>query len=127
SFVPERRNWDTDRSVAAAAAVGLAPHALGDDADLLNTGAASRVDDADDVTVAERRVADDEHRLFLARLEDVPQPALELLDWHDLLVHGDDAIGAVVEHDLLVVDLLRRGFRLERQVDVHALLGELQG
>ena len=62
-------------ALVAAGAAAAGAHALGDDADLLDTGALGGVDDGDDVAIAQRGIADDEHRLFLARLEDVTQAA----------------------------------------------------
>src|SRR5262245_44325244 len=65
-------------SLVAGDRAGGFPHAQGHDADLLDTGALGRVDDLDDVLVLERTVADDEHRLVAALLEDVPEPGLKL-------------------------------------------------
>src|SRR5262245_39417690 len=48
-----------------------AAHAFGDDPDLLDPCPPGGVDHLDDVAVAQRRVADDEHRLLAAGLEHV--------------------------------------------------------
>ena len=66
--------------IVAAVVLGAvaSAHAFGDDADLLDPRALGGVDDVDDLAVAKRRVADDEHRLFLARLEDVAETSLEI-------------------------------------------------
>ncbi|MCL6498623.1 MAG: glycosyltransferase, partial [Firmicutes bacterium] len=85
-------------SVAGRGA-GRLPHALGDDADLLDAGALGRIDDGDDLAVAQRAGADDEHRLLLALLEDVAQPRLELGHRHVLLVDRDAAVGRELEHE----------------------------
>ena len=61
----------------------------------------------DDVAVAQRSGARDEHRLVLARFEDVRAAALELGDGHVLLVDRDLLVGRVLEHDLADVDFLR--------------------
>ena len=81
------------------------PHAGRHDPDFLDAGPLRRVDDLDDVAVAKRFRAGDEHRLVLALGEDVAQPALELLDRDILLVDRDAAIGRVVEQDLADVRL----------------------
>ena len=76
------------------------------------------------------RVADDEHRLVAALLEDVPQPGLELEDGDVLLVDRDAAIGRVLEHDLVdagVAACVRLALGFGRQVDVEALRPERQG
>src|SRR4029077_19440417 len=65
------------------------PHTLGDDPDFLDAGTLCRVDDVDDVLVAQRAGRHDEHRLVFALLVDVAQPGLELLDGDVLLVDRD--------------------------------------
>ena len=86
---------------------GGSAHAFGDDADLLDAGALGRVDDRDDFAVAQRAGSGDEHRLFLALLEDAAEPRLEVAKVaDDLLVHRHLAIGGHLQHDLAAVDLL---------------------
>ena len=62
---------DGSRADLVARGAGGLPHAFGDDADFLDTGALRRVDDVDDVLVLQRAGADDEHRLVVALVEDV--------------------------------------------------------
>src|SRR5262245_23076666 len=82
------------------------PHVRGDDADLLDTCTLGRVDDFDDVLVAERFRAGDEHLLVFAGLENRPQTALELRDTDVGLVDRDLSISRVLQHDLADVALL---------------------
>jgi hypothetical protein len=56
-------------------------HALGDDADLLDAGALGGVDDLDDFAVPQRGRAVDEHRLLLARLEDLAEALSSVARW----------------------------------------------
>src|SRR5439155_11746495 len=101
---------------------GGLPHPFGHDADLLDSGALGRVDDLDDLLVAQRARRGDEHRFVLALLVDVAQAVLELLDRHVLLVDRDVLVRRVLEDNLADVDLLLvRRLRLGRQVDVDAL------
>src|SRR5262244_2837882 len=64
-------------------------HALGHDSDLLDARALGRIDDVDDVAVAQRAIAADEHRLVLAVLEDGAKPLFELGDLDVLVVDRD--------------------------------------
>src|SRR5262245_25635768 len=81
--------------VAAHRAAGPA-HAFGHDADLFNARALRRVNDEDDVAVAERARRHDEHRLVLALVEDVAEPRFELLDRDVAVIDGDLPVGRVV-------------------------------
>src|SRR5262245_61575464 len=105
-----------------------AAHAFGDDADLLDARALRGVDDLDDLAVPQRAGADDEHRLVLGLVQDVPQARLELLVRHVLVVDRDLLVGRVVDDDLADVRChVRRLLALCRQVDVDALLRQRQG
>src|SRR5258707_6545227 len=66
-----------------------------DDADALDAGALRRVDDRDDLPVAEAAGAHDEHCLVQPACEDVPEPPFQLLQCHVVLVDCDVAIGSV--------------------------------
>src|SRR5205807_4803097 len=90
----------TDSRLIRAGRAGGLPHPFGDDADLLDPGALGGVDDVDDVFVAQRPGAGDEHRLVFALLVDVAKPLFQLRDRDVLLVDGDVPIGRVLEHDL---------------------------
>src|SRR5262245_24267170 len=83
--LPNRRAMAPGRSAKAYELVaggdaGRFPHAFRDDADLFDARALGGVDHLDDVLIFQGRIADDEHRLVGALLEDVPQPRLELDD-----------------------------------------------
>src|SRR5581483_5604208 len=124
---PSGRPSDFARRGVLVPRAGRLPHAFGDDADLLDAGALGGVDDIDDVLVAQRAVSDDEHRLVLALIEDVPQTRLELRRGDVLIVDGDLPIARVVHHDLADVRLVgRRLAALRRQVDVEPLLRQRQ-
>src|SRR5947207_6114799 len=69
----------------AALLLATAAHLFGDDADLLDAGALGGVDHGNDFAVAKLAIAGDEHRLFLARLEDVAEARLEILERHRLV------------------------------------------
>src|SRR4029079_18914916 len=105
----------------------LVAHAHRDDADLLDAGPLGGIDDRHDVAVAQRRVADDEHRLSLARFEDVAQARLELVERDGLVVDGDRPVRPVFEDDLVVVGGAGLVLGFHGQVDVYPLLSERQG
>src|SRR5262245_31347334 len=64
SAAPFLRSLRDPTVLAALDTGGFVAHAHRHDADLLDAGALGGVDHLDDLAVAQRRVADDEHRLF---------------------------------------------------------------
>src|SRR5678815_270449 len=78
------------------------PHALGDDSDLLNPRALSRIDHVDDVAIPQRAVATDEHRLVFAVLADGAKPFFELGELDVLVVDRDLLIRRVLQHLSLI-------------------------
>jgi hypothetical protein len=95
---------------------------------MIAASALGGVDDLDDVPVAQRLRAGDEHRLVLAGLEDAAEHTLELRHGDVLLVDRDAPVGGVFDDDLTDVDflLLLRRLGFGGQVDVDALLRQRQ-
>src|SRR5437762_746554 len=108
------------------AGAGALLHAFGDDPDLLHAGALGGIDHVDDVAVAQRAVAVDEHRLVLAVLEDGAQPLFEFRERDVLVIDGDLLVRTVHQHDLADRRLIHRRVGLGRQVDVETLLRQRQ-
>src|SRR5712692_7589656 len=117
-FAAESRDLSKSSLVGLAAA-GL-PHPFGDDADLFDAGALGGIDDVDDLSVAERPRAPDEHGLVLALLVNAPESLLELRKCHVLVVNRDLMIGGVLDLDLADIQLLRllSRFRFGGEIDV---------
>src|SRR6266545_4925678 len=84
---------------------GAFPHPFRNDPNLLDTSALGRIDHVDDVAVAQRAVAADEHRLVLAILEDGAKLFFELVEADVLVVDRDLLVGGVLQDNL--ADLLR--------------------